>query len=87
MMDILKIMDQPNEKINLTINDLKNIEEGLQELNLYTLNIKECWESLESVMSVKSILGLLDEFKFITKILDSELFDNPALNCGLYRVD
>ena len=38
-------------------------------------------------MEIKSILGLLDEFKYITRILDSELFDNPSMNCGLYRVD
>jgi len=38
-------------------------------------------------MEIKSILGLLDEFQYITKILDSELYDNPSMNCGLYRVD
>lgn len=38
-------------------------------------------------MEIKSILGLLDEFRFITAILDSELYDNPSMNCGLYRVD
>lgn len=71
----------------MNINDLKIIDEGLKEINIYTIKIKECWEALQSVMEVKSILGLLDEFKYITKILDSEMFDNPALNCGLYRVD
>lgn len=38
-------------------------------------------------MEIKSILGLLDEFKYISMILDSELYDNPSMNCGLYRVD
>jgi len=38
-------------------------------------------------MEIKSILGLLDEFKYISLILDSELYDNPSMNCGLYRVD
>lgn len=38
-------------------------------------------------MEIKSILGLLDEFKYITAILDNELYDNPSMNCGLYRVD
>lgn len=39
------------------------------------------------MMEIKSILGLLDEYKYITKILDSELYDNPSMNCGLYKVD
>jgi hypothetical protein len=54
---------------------------------LEAINIKDCWQSLGNVMEVKSILGLLDEYKYITSILDSELYDNPSMNCGLYRVD
>lgn len=63
------------------------IIEGLKQLNLNAIYIKECWESLGSPMEIKSILGLLDEFKYISLILDSELYDNPSMNCGLYRVD
>lgn len=38
-------------------------------------------------MEIKSILGLVDEFKYIAKILDNDNYDNPALNQGLYKVD
>ena len=43
--------------------------------------------SLASVMEVKSILGLIEEFQYITRILDNDSYDNPALNQGLYKVD
>lgn len=72
---------------NFGSQQLQIISEGLIELNNHALKIKECWEALGNVMEIKSILGLLEEFKYITKILDSELFDNPSMNCGLYRVD
>lgn len=56
-------------------------------LNTQAMEMKECWASLASVMEVKSILGQLDEFKYILKILDNDTYDNPALNQGLYKVD
>lgn len=87
MIDILQLIDQPNSKATLDIKQMSTIEDGLKELNDHAQSIKECWEALGSVMEIKSILGLLEEFKYISKILDSELFDNPSMNCGLYRVD
>ena len=38
-------------------------------------------------MDVKSILGQLDEFKYIAKIMENDKYDNPALNLGFYKVD
>ena len=51
------------------------------------MDLKECWQSLANVMDIKSILGLLDEFKYVSKILDHDSYDNPSLNHGLYKVD
>ena len=84
LLDMIKLADQPG-KIDWT--QMQFIIEGLKDLNLNAIYIKECWESLGSPMEIKSILGLLDEFKYISMILDSELYDNPSMNCGLYRVD
>lgn len=59
----------------------------MSELNGKAMDIKECWQSLANVMDIKSILGLLDEFKYVSKILDHDSYDNPSLNHGLYKVD
>lgn len=81
---MIKLADQPGK---IDWNQMQFIIEGLKQLNLNAIYVKECWESLGSPMEIKSILGLLDEFKYISMILDSELYDNPSMNCGLYRVD
>lgn len=56
-------------------------------MNIYAINVSECWQSLGSVMEVKSLLGLVDDYQYITKILESELFDNPSINYGFHRID
>lgn len=68
-------------------NDLNDVLENLQQVVIQAYDIKECWDSLKDVMDVKSILGQLDEFKYIAKIMDNDKYDNPALNLGFYKVD
>lgn len=61
--------------------------DDLNALNLYTKQMKEQWDALSSIAEVKSILGIIPKYKYISKILESTTFNNPALNCGLYQVD
>lgn len=66
---------------------MREVVENLQEIQIQAYDIKECWESLSGVMDIKSILGQLDEFKYISKIMENDKYDNPALNLGFYKVD
>jgi hypothetical protein len=56
-------------------------------MNEYQLKMNECWNSLRSPVEVKSIMGLVEEYKYINVILDNEKFDNPSMNFALYDSD
>lgn len=51
----------------------------------YQLKMKECWNSFRSPMEIKSILGLIDEFKHTNSILENEKYDNPSINYAFYE--
>lgn len=53
----------------------------------YQLKMRECWNSLKSPMEVKSIMGLIPEYRYINVILDNETYDNPALNYSFFNWD
>lgn len=89
-MDMDTLLNQislANQAGDLNSEQLGSIIQGLKDQITYQINIKECWQSLGCVQGIKSIYGLLDQFKYVTKIMDSEILDNPAMNLGLYQVD
>ena len=51
----------------------------------YQLKMKECWNSFRSPMEIKSILGLVEEYKYTNNILDNQKYDNPAINFSFYE--
>ena len=36
-------------------------------------------------MEIKSILGLVEEYKYTNNILDNQKYDNPAINFSFYE--
>lgn len=56
-------------------------------LNLHQKQMKEQWDSLASLTDMKSILGIIPKYKYITRILECPTMSNPALDCGLHQID
>lgn len=57
----------------------------MQTIVSYQLKMNECWNSFRSPMEVKSILGLVDEFKYTNVILENQKYDNPSINYAFYE--
>lgn len=61
------------------------ILKDMQTIVSYQLKMNECWNSFRSPMEVKSILGLVDEFKYTNVILENQKYDNPSINYAFYE--
>lgn len=76
-----------------TVAQKGKLEDQMQELILtdmdtivtYQLKMKECWSSFRSPMEIKSILGLVDDYRFTNHILENQKYDNPAINYSFYE--
>ena len=63
------------------------IKKDMEAIVSYQLKMKECWNSFRSPMEVKSILGLVPDYKHIDTILENQSYDNPAINFAFYDND
>ena len=64
------------------------ISNNLTILNIHQNQMKQQWDSLASPNKVFTILGLVQDFKYINKLLEFEqLQGNPSLLYGFQQVD
>lgn len=60
---------------------------NLRQLVHYQKLLKEEWDSLAFPSKIKSILGLMPEYKSMEKMLADSRHENPSLTAALYEID
>ena len=84
---VFKNLDSAQKQGKLTEEVKQSIQKDIDAMTSYQIKMGECWNSLRSPLEVKSIFGLIPEYKYVNHMLDNGQYDNPALNYSFYSWD
>lgn len=78
--DAIQLSDFHEEQNQLILRNLKQVV-------VYQKLLKEEWDSLAFPSKVKSIIGLLPEYKSVERMLADPKLENPSVATALYEID